>query len=239
MPMLRIHKGRKHLFDFSLLPETKIGRSEASDISLNGEAISRTHVVVRQHGNSYVAEDVSQNGMFVNGETVSRHLLRPQDKIEIAQYVLTYYQGEPKIVHQTKIKRSRRQINIAPVPQKEEATAFVQAVDLKKLRDGVAARRRAHLAFLADGTRNEFMLGDEHLIGWDEDCDIRLPGKKWFASCVAYVWKTEEGTYQIEQETFWRKLKVNGSKAKIAILQDNDEVEVSGIKIRFHSDLEG
>ena len=238
MPMLRVHKGRKHLFDFRLLPETRIGRSEAADVSLNGEAVSRTHVVVRQHGKGYVAEDVSQNGIFVNGQSVQRHLLRPNDKIEIAQYVLTYFPGEPKIVHETSIKRSRRQIAVAPVPQKEEATAFVQAVDLKNLRDGVAARRQAHLAFLAEGTRHEFMLGDEHLIGWDDDCDIRLPGKRWFATCVAYLWRTEEGSYQIEQESFWRKLRINGRPEKIARLENEDEIEVSGLKIRFHAAID-
>jgi len=60
-----------------------IGRHKENHLALADARISRNHARILLEGPQYVIEDLgSTNGLFVNGERVSRKLLRPYDGIE-------------------------------------------------------------------------------------------------------------------------------------------------------------
>lgn len=61
-----------------------IGRSESADIKIDGDFISRIHARVLRIGMDTVIEDAgSKNGSWVNGEQVTRHVLKHGDLIRI------------------------------------------------------------------------------------------------------------------------------------------------------------
>ena len=53
----------------------RLGRAEDSDIVLNGRGISRNHavIVVKPHGDVIIEDQGSTNGIYLNGERISRH----------------------------------------------------------------------------------------------------------------------------------------------------------------------
>jgi len=61
-----------------------IGRSESADIKIDGDFISRIHARVLRIGMDTVIEDAgSKNGTRVNGEEVTRHVLKHGDLIRV------------------------------------------------------------------------------------------------------------------------------------------------------------
>jgi class 3 adenylate cyclase len=70
---------------------TVIGRSEACDISLPFDGISRRHCVIARRGPSYVLMDqASRNGTEVNGKKVLEHVLSSGDRVLIGPYELEF-----------------------------------------------------------------------------------------------------------------------------------------------------
>ncbi|MGI9036940.1 MAG: FHA domain-containing protein [Pyrinomonadaceae bacterium] len=65
-----------------------IGRDEASDIRLDGLQISNRHArLVRANGGAIAVEDLnSTNGIYVNGQKISRRLISPQDAVQIGAF---------------------------------------------------------------------------------------------------------------------------------------------------------
>ncbi len=69
-----------------------IGRAEGCDIRLDHETISRKHAVLVPMEDSFAIQDVgSRAGTFVNGQLVSKALLRHGDSIQISHMVLEFY----------------------------------------------------------------------------------------------------------------------------------------------------
>lgn len=74
-----------HLGEAPLL----IGRGRDCDIRLPGQAISRHHARLRRTGEGCLIEDLeSTNGLFVAGERVAQHTLRPTEVLTIGGYEL-------------------------------------------------------------------------------------------------------------------------------------------------------
>jgi predicted RNA-binding Zn-ribbon protein involved in translation (DUF1610 family) len=69
---------------------TRIGRSEAADISLDHPTVSRRHaLIVAQPGKGLrVLDDRSLNGVLVNGEPVEMKTLRDGDELAIGRFRL-------------------------------------------------------------------------------------------------------------------------------------------------------
>jgi pSer/pThr/pTyr-binding forkhead associated (FHA) protein len=76
---------------FDLLPEMTIGRSRDCDIFLEDLAVSRLHATIRQlPDGSYELEDRrSATGTFVNGQRITRCVLREGDVVQIGNNRLT------------------------------------------------------------------------------------------------------------------------------------------------------
>ncbi|MEZ5344507.1 MAG: FHA domain-containing protein [Pyrinomonadaceae bacterium] len=69
--------------------ELQIGRNESNDISLDGLQISNLHARLKNTGSGIVVEDLnSTNGVYINGERISRRVVSPEDVIQIGSFVL-------------------------------------------------------------------------------------------------------------------------------------------------------
>ena len=74
-----------------LKPIIKIGRSQDNDIILKDPHVSRNHAEVRSENGYYEIIDLgSTGGIRVNGNQVSRSMLKRGDVIELADVILIF-----------------------------------------------------------------------------------------------------------------------------------------------------
>lgn len=68
-----------------------LGRSHRADIQLLDHAVSRQHCRLERESEGYVLTDLeSLNGTYVNGERVSRVLLKDGDRIQVGASTLKF-----------------------------------------------------------------------------------------------------------------------------------------------------
>src|SRR5574343_945026 len=68
-----------------------IGRKPHNDIQIDNLAISGDHAVIVTILDDAFLEDLnSTNGTYVNGQPVKKHVLQPNDVIELGKYRLKY-----------------------------------------------------------------------------------------------------------------------------------------------------
>lgn len=78
--------------DFRLnVDRTRVGRAAGNDISLNDQAVSTNHFVIRHEKGTYTLQDAaSTNGTLVNGGRVAEHVLHDNDLIEVGETRLRF-----------------------------------------------------------------------------------------------------------------------------------------------------
>jgi len=76
---------------------TSLGRRPYNDIVIDNMAVSGEHAVLQLSGNETYIEDLnSTNGTYVNGKTVKKQQLQPDDVVEIGKYKIQYVsQSQP------------------------------------------------------------------------------------------------------------------------------------------------
>lgn len=68
-----------------------IGRASGNDIRLDDPSVSKLHAQVEVVGQDHILLDLgSSNGTYVNGERISRHLLRHGDMMEISGFKIRF-----------------------------------------------------------------------------------------------------------------------------------------------------
>lgn len=69
--------------------ELSIGRDDSNDISLDGLQISKRHARLIRSGGDIVIDDLgSTNGVYINGNRISRQAVRLEDSIQIGTFML-------------------------------------------------------------------------------------------------------------------------------------------------------
>jgi hypothetical protein len=77
-------------FELSL-PETGIGRDAQNEICLDHKSVSRSHArILYEDGQAVIYDVGSTNGTFVNGQPISRSVLRSGDVVRIGTILMTY-----------------------------------------------------------------------------------------------------------------------------------------------------
>ncbi len=85
--------------------EIVIGRNESSDIKLDGLQISNEHARLRKTSKGIFIEDLSStNGVYLNGNRISRQQISPNDSILIGSFVIKIDQNEIVGVFDTRSK---------------------------------------------------------------------------------------------------------------------------------------
>ncbi len=65
-----------------------IGRDEECHVVLDGDTVSRRHCEIQRRGVSYVLQDASRNGTFLNGDRIRQAQLKDGDQIRVGQNIL-------------------------------------------------------------------------------------------------------------------------------------------------------
>ncbi|MFN8241777.1 MAG: FHA domain-containing protein [Bacteroidales bacterium] len=75
-------------------PFIKIGRDSSNDIVINEPRVSRNHAIITgiSDGTYEIRDLGSTNGTFVNGKRVTREIILPGDKVEVAGALVNWYQ---------------------------------------------------------------------------------------------------------------------------------------------------
>jgi len=69
-----------------------IGRAEECELLLDDNSVSRRHCRIIREGNGFLVEDLgSTNGVFVNGEKVTRFALRDGDRLRVGHCELKFF----------------------------------------------------------------------------------------------------------------------------------------------------
>jgi pSer/pThr/pTyr-binding forkhead associated (FHA) protein len=93
--------------------ELTIGRGAASDIKLDGLQISNRHArLLRTHSDVVIEDTGSTNGVFVNGEPVSRRVVSTDDAAQIGAFLIKIDEAGNALVFDTRSKTRLDAINL-------------------------------------------------------------------------------------------------------------------------------
>ncbi len=85
--------------------ELTVGRNESCEITLDGLQISNRHAKLKKTDSGVVIEDVnSTNGVYVNGKRISRHVILPDDSVQIGAFVIRVDEAQTVGVFDTRSK---------------------------------------------------------------------------------------------------------------------------------------
>jgi pSer/pThr/pTyr-binding forkhead associated (FHA) protein len=94
-PVLVVRKGPEVGERFYLdRPRLTIGRDPASDIFLNDITVSRAHAALEVEPHEVlVVDEGSLNGVYVNGVSVDRAVLRNGDQLQVGRFQMVFLSG--------------------------------------------------------------------------------------------------------------------------------------------------
>lgn len=201
--------------------ETKIGRSELSDIPLFGDpSIGKTHAVLAaQPGGGWALRDTSGGaGVLVNGSRIEGEArLRSGDEIQVGSKLLVFY--ERSVKHYTArenrdVKRPSPSANPSPVP-------FPQGGQGGSLT--VVAGPHAG---------QSFSLSPGALVGRDPSVAVALPAdSKASRSHARFV--QESGGWALEDLNSTNGTFVNGQRVTRVALAPGDTIVIGSSTLRF------
>lgn len=91
MATLLTIKGYNIGVSYNLKDVTTIGRAEDNTIWIPQPNVSRYHCIIEKRGHAYYIKDNnSKNGVLVNDNLISEHLLSPQDKIQVGDTIFIF-----------------------------------------------------------------------------------------------------------------------------------------------------
>lgn len=202
--------------------ESKIGRSMDCDIVVDNLGVSRHHCTIVKDGDGWALVDGgSNNGTFINGQKVSRHVLKTGDKIVLGKHSLIY-DGAGFAAHNGKKKAAAGSMG-------GEMTMFVDQAALAKAMSGDGKRM---VISLEQGGREVLaqLMREETAIGPVGD----IPVKGFLVKPVqAKILRTSVG-HKIMSMGGWRAVKVNGQKvAGDRDLKAGDVITIAGTKLTY------
>jgi len=91
--MLVIHRGPAQGSRFLLDSDfTSIGRSSESDVFFDDVTVSRKHASIERSKNEFtISDSQSLNGTYVNSISISKHVLRLGDQLQIGKFHVLFF----------------------------------------------------------------------------------------------------------------------------------------------------
>ena len=224
------------LKEFPLEKETlTVGRADDNDIKVDNMAVSGHHAkFVRENGDFVMIDLSSLNGTFINGQKISKWILKNNDLITIGKHTLVFQdereEKKPTLTSTSEMK--------AP-----QGTVMLDARTQKQLLEEAAARKPSEqvvemvgaLSFLTggDGQGDVDLSKRVTILGKGKEADIRLKGL--FLPKVSAVISRRPSGYFISHSEGRAVPKVNGETIKGQFkLKDGDMIEISGTKMHFY-----
>ena len=257
MPKLAVFRGRVFQYNYFLEKElTVIGRSTKADVPLDSEAVSRKHMVIVRRGHIWVAQDIgSANAETINGRPIDfQHVLRHGDRIEIAQHMLVFHDRSARQISDGLSRRDVPELTRTDMERKLDRTAKKQTLvrqqinnnestnalsdrERDRMRAILAKRRAAHIAFVGENGRVEVPIDkDVLLVGYSDDCEVRLPGTNLFTSHVARIEKRGDD-YVVVAMSRLKPVRVNGEKIDTKPLTNGITFTVGDVELRFRGKM--
>ncbi len=110
--------------------ELIVGRAETSDIKLDGLQISNRHARLLQTNSGIVIEDLnSTNGVYVNGDRVSRQTITPNDAVQIGSFLIKIDTAGNIGVFDTRSKTRIDSVNITKEVKNRAGGGMIRLLD--------------------------------------------------------------------------------------------------------------
>lgn len=197
---------------------TTIGRKPHNDIQIDNLAISGDHAAIVTILNDAFLEDMnSTNGTYVNGQPVKKHVLQSNDVIELGKYRLKYIADSgaaaaadqdvsfAQAIETNSGRQATPAPDVAPPPQQSGAVGMIQILS------GTHAGRTLELS------KSLTTLGK--------------PGTQ-----VAVITRRPHGYFITHVEgTVFPVVNGRALDAQAHRLNDNDIIEIAGVKMEFFS----
>jgi pSer/pThr/pTyr-binding forkhead associated (FHA) protein len=235
MPKLILKFKEAVLKEYALEDEmATIGRVDDNTIKVDNMAVSSHHAKLMRENGDYVLIDLnSLNGTFVNGQKVSKWILKNNDFITIGKHTLVYIdERAPKQsplsgTSELRSPEGTVMLDMRTQQQLLEEAAAKKGVD--KVRELVGA-----LTFISDsGGQGEIDLSKRiTMIGKGKEAEIKIKG--FFLPNISAVISRRPAGYFLSHSEGRAIPKVNGSSVKGQVkLKDGDIIEIAGLKMQF------
>ena len=235
MPKLILKFKEAVLKEYALEDEmATIGRVDDNTIKVDNMAVSSHHAKLMRENGDYVLIDLnSLNGTFVNGQKVSKWILKNNDFITIGKHTLVYID-----------ERAPKQSPLSGTSElrSPEGTVMLDMRTQQQLLEEAAAKKGLDkvgelvgaLTFISDsGGQGEIDLSKRiTMIGKGKEAEIKIKG--FFLPNISAVISRRPAGYFLSHSEGRAIPKVNGSSVKGQVkLKDGDIIEIAGLKMQF------
>ncbi len=210
---------------------TTIGRKAVNDIHLDNLAVSGAHAKILMLGDDCFLEDLeSTNGTYVNGDRITKHVLKHGDKIAIGKHEFLY-QNEAATASDEEEDFEKTMIlkpyasgmggeSLAASEEKEETAPVPEASESEEETSGI----NAALQLLSGANMGKRLTLSKPLTR------LGKPGAQ-----VAAIQMRPNGCYVFNIPGSGKAPSLNGKDlgAKAVMLRDGDLLEVGNVRMKY------
>jgi len=219
--------------------ETTIGRKPGNVIQIDNLAVSGRHARIIKVGAKAILEDLnSTNGTYVNGERITKHVLKHGDRITVGKHTLLYVELDQGAVPPPKEEEDDMDKTVVLTPQRAAAkgVSSAQAAAAQQ-----TARSKVELPLGGVQILSGPMAGRSYeltaaltSIGKGDQCKIKVKGLM-VGKQAAVITRRPSG-YHIAYVEGFAKPKVNGEtiEDQPRTLKDGDVIEIGDTKMEFY-----
>ena len=245
MGRLYVYRGRRREAVYELDRDTALlGRNLDADIHIEDPLASRRHAMIRPlpDGGLELTDLGSDNGVYVDGERVEKVRLSDGTRLAIGRHILFYRESpeppSPATAADLRAIADGDQSDEVPGASNtaEHTTAHLPQIKVEDIQRRAAELLEPHIAFERKLNLAPFLLlGDRYVLGYTDDCDVRLAGRAFFVKRAVELLEDKFGTWIAVALHARAGLTVRGEATKMAPLRDGDRFAVGKSELTFHA----
>ena len=161
---------------------------------------------------------------------MQRNDLQVGDRIELGQHVLVFV-GAGDTGWDVDTVGDKRLSDMGG----DEPTTILPPKEIRSIQRRVEKRLKAHLVVSHAGRTSEVdLIEPRYLVGYGDDCDVRLPGRALFGKKVAEVVRRGR-SWAVVALSSMAPVRVHGEKVSSCELNDGDVIAIKEVEITFRS----
>lgn len=200
-----------------------IGRGEDNDVVLSDEQVSSRHLVVKTGSDGvFTAIDQSANGTSYDGQRISTLRVTAPVVLNVADYEITLIPSSPTDTVESGVPGDRDVTETEELPRSRPPVVPTDS------------RPQARLAIELDGKREVVTFIDSAMVGRDPECDLRIQSREVSRKHAFFYRRGEQ--FLVKRISRVNPVRVSGrpvSQGESALLEDGDEVDISGYTLVF------
>lgn len=205
--------------------EMKVGRAVDCEIVVDNLGVSRHHCTIVRDGDGWaVVDGGSNNGTFVNGAKIDRHILKLNDRVVLGKHSLVY-DPAGSASSASAVKKSGAAMG-------GEMTMFVDQAQLAKMAAQKDGGRRMAVG-LNQGGREVVvpLVKEETTIGKGPGAD--LPARGFLIKPLQAKLVKMGESHRLVSLGGFRSVKVNGKKITDHVLKQGDVITIAGVIMTY------